>query len=279
MLRRVAVVAAALLAPLVVADTANAEPGGCAVVDGTGQCLVRAADPGRPGGPQDPARVARPAAPAGRAAAPEPISPEFLQQQIAGKPAIDGLRAGLPQQPAVPNGPAPAAVAQARAAGLAQQAVEQLTLRAPSIHTSTPASAFVGVPLWLWIERGAQFTGPVSTTASAGTAQVTATGKLVGVEWSMGPPGASVKCVGPGTPWNGQRGASPDCGYAYTARSLPERTGGTGKWTITATGVWQVNWVGNSDGAPVDGVQTVRVSSQSTLPVGEVQVLVSGGGR
>lgn len=277
MLRRVAVVAAALLVPFVVAGIAEAEPGGCAVIDGTGQCLVRAADPGRPGGPQDPARAARPAAPAGRAA-PEAISPEFLQQQIAGKPAIDGLRAGLPQQP-TPNGPAPAAVAQARAAVLAQQAVEQLTLQPPAIRTSTPATAFVGVPLWLWIERGAQFTGPVSTTASAGTAQVTATGKLVGVEWSMGPPGADVKCVGPGTPWNGQRGPSPDCGYVYTARSLPERTGGTGKWTITATSVWQVNWAGNSDGVPVDGAQTVRVSSQSTLPVGEVQVLVSGGGQ
>ena len=66
---------------------------------------------------------------------------------------------------------------------------------------------------------------------------MTATGRLVAVEWSLGPAGARVVCRGAGTPWRGQAGASPDCGYTYQLRSLPERTGGSGRWPVTATGV------------------------------------------
>ncbi|WP_300014631.1 hypothetical protein [Pseudonocardia sp.] len=45
-----------------------------------------------------------------------------------------------------------------------------------------------------------------------------------------------------------------------------------------ATIVWQVGWVGISGGAPVSGQQTVRVSADTSVSVGEIQVLVSGGG-
>ncbi|WP_433274006.1 hypothetical protein ACQPZA_24115 [Pseudonocardia xinjiangensis] len=144
---------------------------------------------------------------------------------------------------------------------------------------SVQNGAFIGVPVWLWIGDGAAYAGPVSATATAGAASVTATGRLAAVEWSMGPPGALIRCSGPGTPWIGQDGPSPDCGYVYEHRSLPERTGGTGRWTITATSVWTVTWSGTTDGSPVDGEQTVRVSSETSLTVGEVQVLVDGDGQ
>ena len=93
----------------------------------------------------------------------------------------------------------------------------------------------------------------------------------------MGPPGTVVQCSGPGTPWSGGTGPSPDCGYTYAERSLPARTGGTGRWTVTVTGVWQVTWDGVSGGAPVAGVQTVALTSTRALSVGELQVLVTGG--
>jgi hypothetical protein len=141
---------------------------------------------------------------------------------------------------------------------------------------STAEAAFVGVPLWLWIEPSASGTGPISATATAGSAQVTATGRLTAVEWDLGPPGARLRCTAPGTPWNGQPGPSPDCGYTYQQRSLPERTNDTGRWPITATSVWQVDWTGTSAGAPVSGTETVRISTETSLAVGEVQVLVSG---
>jgi hypothetical protein len=59
---------------------------------------------------------------------------------------------------------------------------------------------------------------------------------------------------------------------------LPERTAGAGRWPVTATAVWQVAWAGFSAGAPVAGAQTVRLTTQTSLAVGEVQVLTAGGG-
>ncbi|MDN5915628.1 MAG: hypothetical protein L0I76_11055 [Pseudonocardia sp.] len=132
--------------------------------------------------------------------------------------------------------------------------------------------------MWLWIDGNAESIGPISATATAGAASVTATAQLSEVEWTMGPPGGTVRCAGPGTRWTGQEGPSPDCGYTYQQRSLPDRTAGAGRWTITATGVWTVRWSGASGGAPVTGEQAVRVPNQTTLAVDEVQVLVGGDG-
>jgi hypothetical protein len=65
----------------------------------------------------------------------------------------------------------------------------------------------------------------------------------------------------------------------YEERSLPERTGGTGKWPVIATAHWQVDWQGLSNGVPVDGGQELQLSSTSALAVGELQALVIGEGR
>ena len=86
-------------------------------------------------------------------------------------------------------------------------------------------------------------------------------------------------CSGSGTPWTGQPGPSPDCGYVYVERSLPERTGGTGKWPVVATAHWQVEWTGVSGGVPVEGQQALELSSTTALTVGELQTLVVGEGR
>jgi RNA polymerase sigma factor (sigma-70 family) len=193
----------------------------------------------RPGGPQRPTTVPKPK----QAPPPRPAEPP----QPLPDGAVNGARLGLPPQPGGPN-PPPPPLAPAPAV-IAQQAIKSLGLRGPHVQLSANGSTFVGAPVWLWIDRGAQFTGPLSTTATAGAAQVTATGTLTAVEWDLGPPGAHIRCLGPGTPWTGQAGSSPDCGYTYTERSLPERTNGTGRWPVTATSVWQVTWTGTSAGA------------------------------
>jgi hypothetical protein len=187
-------------------------------------------------------------------------------------PDPDDFLAGLPGGSAPAPGPAAAPHV------LARQAIKRLSLPPPVLRTSIVDSGYVGVPVWLWIDDDAPFTGPVSATATAGAAAVTATGRLSAVEWSMGPPGAEVRCAGPGTPWTGQKGPSPDCGYVYELRSLPERTQGTGRWTVTATSVWTVIWSGTSNGAPVSGEETVRTSTSTSLAIGEIQVLVAGDG-
>ncbi|WP_214406238.1 hypothetical protein [Pseudonocardia lacus] len=245
-------------------------PERCKIVLGTGQCVVVALDPGGPtGGPKQRRPEPRsdrtdPTADTPATPPPPPLYPTGPIPGALGQallPELDG-------EPAPPAGPPPAV--------LAQQAIELLDLQGPQIRTSATESAFIGVPLWLWAEPGTTTTGPVSATATAGAARVTATGRVIAIEWQLGPPGATVICDGPGTPWTGQQGPSPDCGYTYQQRSLPDRTTGTGRWTITATSVWQVTWTGTSAGTPVSGAEDVRVSSETSLAVGEVQVLVSG---
>ena len=158
-----------------------------------------------------------------------------------------------------------------------RRAVEELNLAAPRIALSARGQGFVGVPVWLWLTDGQATTSPASATAAVGAASVTATARLMSVEWALGPPGARVLCAGPGTPWTGQPGPSPDCGYTYELRSLPERTGGTGRWPISATTHWQVDWQGTSAGVPVAGQETLALSTSTALPVGELQALVTGG--
>jgi len=187
-------------------------------------------------------------------------------------PNLNALLVGLQGNVAPPPAAQPVDTAV-----LARRATSLLTIDPPALRMSVVTSGFVGLPLWLWINEGPAATGPVAATATAGGARVTAVGRLSAVEWSMGPPGAEITCAGPGTPWNGQAGPSPDCGYTYALRSLPERTAGTGRWTVTATGVWTVTWTGINAGAPVNGQDTLRLTSQMSLPVGEVQVLGRGG--
>ncbi|MDN5758883.1 MAG: hypothetical protein L0H59_10165 [Tomitella sp.] len=303
MLRRVGCLTlATALLPLVTVGTAQAEPRPCEVVALSGRCLVEALDPGRPGGPAeadhggpnqdetDGGGSSRGDDSPGERRTQQDVPEEPAPRRLSVQPLIgeNGGPGGLAVGPdrtdeilalladeASPDAAAPLAVDPANPARLA---VNELELSGPVIGLSTGDSGFVGVPVWLWIERAPDLTGPRSATAAVGDAEVTATGRLASVEWAMGPPGETVVCDGPGTPWTGQAGPSPDCGHIYELRSLPERTEGTGRWTIVATTVWQVDWVGTSGGAPVSGQQTVRVSADTSVSVGEIQVLVSGGG-
>ena len=284
MLKTGATVAAALVLVVVPGGSAAADPTECQVVSFSGRCLVAAVDPGRPGGPlTKPTPRTDPSS--RRPAATQPATdPAVRRAREAAERYAETLRAQVLGLPLPPAAPAPAAAGAQRAAAAAQaarsvqRAVEELDLPAGRIGLSAAGRGFVGAPVWLWLEGGAAVTGPTSATAAVGAASVTATARLASVEWSLGPPGARVVCAGPGTPWAGQPGPSPDCGYVYAQRSLPERTGGTGRWPIAATAHWQVDWQGVSGGVPVAGQQTVELTSRSDLAVGELQALVAGSG-
>lgn len=279
--------AIALLLPsmLLTVGAAPAGPPRCAVVDSIGRCLVSAVDPGRPGAPRAGSRTAGPGI--GARTLPQPKAANDEQPEPPPMPRVRTLPLGagwakrpvadldalLAEASAEPDDDAEAPSPEI----LALRAVRQLDLPAPAVHISG-GSAVVGVALWLWVDPDQAFAEPVSATATAGAAQVTAEATFVGLEWSMGPPGSVVRCNGPGTPWAGQEGPSPDCGYTYGQRSLGGRTGGTGRWPVVVTAIWSVTWTGFSAGAPVTGQQDVRVPTTTSLPVGEVQVLVDGDG-
>jgi hypothetical protein len=281
-------VAVAGLLSLNLPGSASADPTECQVVSSSGRCLVAAVDPGRPGGPRPDTSTDGPASRRSKGPnhkRPDPLLPEanaeaerlayILRSRTLGRPVLSPA----PVIPGQTRTPSRRADAQAAAAESVRRAVSELDLPAARIQLSSDEQSFVGTPVWLWLSGGQALTGPTSATAAVGDAAVTATARLVSVDWTLGPPGAQVSCTGPGTPWTGQPGPSPDCGYVYEERSLPERTGGTGKWPVIATAHWQVDWQGLSNGVPVDGGQELQLSSTSALAVGELQALVIGEGR
>ena len=140
----------------------------------------------------------------------------------------------------------------------------------------------VKVPVWLWIDNADPIT--VSTTAGPITATVTA--RLTSTTWQMGEPvdpahpetlAASITCDGAGVAFTpGADSKKPPCGYTYIWQSLPERTGGSGNWTITVTATWTVDWAlstGETGGQ--------AITSQAAIPVhvGEWHVVLIDGGH
>ena len=149
-------------------------------------------------------------------------------------------------------------------------AFARLKLTAPKPGIGPPPSlnrwnmAAVGYPLWLWAEGN---TDPAPVSDSAGGLFVSLEAQLSKIVYDMGD-GASVTCVDGGTtwgPWVKAGQPSPDCGHVYEKPSLPQ-----GNYTVTATTYWSVSWTVTGQSGVIPYVQT----AQTTLPVGELQVLV-----
>ena len=112
---------------------------------------------------------------------------------------------------------------------------------------------------------------------------------LTSVTWSLGEPAptggpyaagppVTMTCQGTGTapPVGYDWKAEPPCGHKYTWMSAKDRTGGTGKWPITATSNWTVTWQSNTG---VSGSGALSATGTDALEVGEYRiVLVQGGG-
>lgn len=221
------------------------------------------------------------ARPAGSSSTANPFSNAGGQVACAVLPGLVGAT-NVPQCAAAPAAAAvPPAVAAPPAppdpAVVALVAIDRLDLVAGTPQTSANPRTAVGLPVWLWITPTAQNTGPRTATASAGPTTVTATARLTGTRWTMGPAGAMVSCANLGTPapsrplYAGDN--SPTCGYTYELRSLPQRTGGTGTWPVTATSVWAITWTGGGQ----TGGQTLELAATTPVEVGELQALVTGG--
>ncbi|MEN8651705.1 ATP/GTP-binding protein [Streptomyces sp. 21So2-11] len=152
---------------------------------------------------------------------------------------------------------------------LAQEAVDKMRLRGPEIGiTPKPGGkGVVGMPVYLWTEKGAETYGPNTASASAGGTTVTATAKVSKIVWRMGD-GKTVTCTTPGTPYQAEYGKqpSPDCGHRYTQ---PSSTQPSGKWHVTATSTWTIDWTGGGQNGQLTEVR----DSDVDINVVEVQVL------
>lgn len=155
-------------------------------------------------------------------------------------------------------------------AALARQAVDDMRLRGPGIGiTPQPGGkGVVGMPVYMWAEKGAETYGPNVASASAGGVTVTATAKVSKIVWNMGD-GKKVTCTTAGTPYKAEYGKqpSPDCGHRY---STPSSTTDSGKFHVTATATWTIDW--DSTGGENGQLTEIR-DSEVDITVAEVQVL------
>jgi hypothetical protein len=153
---------------------------------------------------------------------------------------------------------------------LAQAAIASMQLRGPGVSIAPdPAGAgLVGLPVWLWIEPTATTWGTVTRTAAVPGVSVTATAQARYIVWDMGD-GRSVTCANPGTRYDPSYGgaSSPTCGYVYSASSRDQPGG---RYTVTATTTWQVDWAGGGTA----GRQTLTLASTVTIRIDELQVVV-----
>lgn len=151
---------------------------------------------------------------------------------------------------------------------LAQRAVDSMTLLGPDIASPRAAGKYsVGVPMWMWVKKSATSFGPNTASATAGGVTVTATAKVSRMVWAMGD-GASVTCNGPGTAYTSSAGMSqsPTCGHVY---SRPSAAAHNGKFTVTATSTWTIDWLGGGQAGRLTEVRRADVQ----VAVGEVQVV------
>ncbi|WP_405535319.1 ATP/GTP-binding protein (plasmid) [Streptomyces canus] len=164
-----------------------------------------------------------------------------------------------------PNGAAPAVDPRV----LALEAIKKMQLLGPNIGIAPNPNGkgVVGMPVWMWAKDTPNAWGPVTASASAGAVTVTATANVSKVIWSMGD-GTTVTCAGRGTPYTASYGmrASPDCGHRY---SQPSSSQQSGKYHVTATATWTIDWQGGGQNGQIN--QTLNNAVDIT--VAEVQVL------
>jgi len=161
------------------------------------------------------------------------------------------------------------AVAQVSPEQLALRAMASIRLLGADIQMAPdPAgTGLVGLPVWMWTNVNANTWGPISASASDAGLSVSITARAASIEWSMGD-GSTVTCDNPGTPYEARFGKSqsPTCGHVYTA---PSRNRPGGVYAVQTTTTWRVAWAGGG----ASGVITTQRQSQTTVRIGELQVV------
>jgi len=157
-------------------------------------------------------------------------------------------------------------------AQLAQQALAKIHLLGAQIGIAPQpgGSGAVGLPVWMWTAVNPGTWGPLTASDSGGGITVTITATAHTIVWDMGD-GQRVTCNSPGTPYEARFGMaqSPTCGYVYTRPSSTVDQP-HGRFTITATTYWTVNWAGGGQ----TGVLNPTSRSQTSVEIVEIPVVV-----
>ena len=172
----------------------------------------------------------------------------------------------------VPNGEVPAL---ANPAELAEEALGQMELAVPvpNLAPGSPASTYVGLETWLWMDS-INFS-PLSQTVTAGGTSVTVRAVPVRAVWDL--TDGTTTCGSAGRPWRaGMSDAQvTDCSFSFRHVSLAKPGD---EFPVSATLTYQVDWVcagaclvaagtlGEVDGLP--GTSAIQVSERQSVVVG-----------
>lgn len=158
---------------------------------------------------------------------------------------------------------------------LAREAMRKLPLPGAQIGIAPDPSGvgLVGVPVWMWTTEPAATWGPLTESASIPGVTVTARAQATEIAWNMGD-GNTVVCQSAGTPYEPRYGGqeSPTCGHLY---SQPSRSQPDGRFPVTATTTWHVEWWVEPRGSGASGDDWFLRESATSVRINELQVVTS----
>lgn len=154
---------------------------------------------------------------------------------------------------------------------MAYDLLASLNRKKPAVHVAPDPEngpGLVGLPVWLWTDRGAFPTArrPLRAQASEAGVTVRIEAYVTHIDWDMGNGAPAIRCNSRGTPYTGGGGRSPDCGYAGYPKSS-----GDGEYTITATSHWRVPWFVNGTRRGTLTPDPLRFTD--TIEIDELQVV------
>jgi hypothetical protein len=156
---------------------------------------------------------------------------------------------------------------------LLEQAIARLPLRGPNIQLAPDPDGvgLVGLPVWMWIEPTISTWGPAEAEATALDTTLRVRANAEEITWEMGD-GQVVRCDSFGTPYGPRFGAeeSPTCGHVYEA---PSRTQPDGRYPITATTQWRIDWW--VEGEVTGGTLPATRTETASVRINELQVVTS----
>lgn len=157
---------------------------------------------------------------------------------------------------------------------LIERAIALLELRGADIGIAPdPAGAgLVGLPVWMWTEPTVSTWGPAEAELTALDVTVDVEANAQRIVWAMGD-GQSVECLEPGTPYEASYGAdrSPTCGY--DGYQQPSRSNPDGKYHITATTHWLIEWQIRE--SVIRGTRPTTRQESTSVRINELQVVTS----
>lgn len=155
---------------------------------------------------------------------------------------------------------------------LLEEAIARLPLD-PDIRLAPDPDGvgLVGLPVWMWTPPNTSTWNQAEASATSldTTLRVRANGEEI--TWEMGD-GQVVHCDSPGTPYESRFGAeeSPTCGHVYEE---PSRAQPGGRYTITATTRWRIDWW--VDGDITGGTLPATRTETASVRINELQVVTS----